>query len=124
MLLSLADRERMSIYKALDIAHLAEQDDLVVDPNQQLKLDTLYAVQALNRRSDVLYAAPNFIRRPQFVPNDPLYSQQWHYPLINLPQAWDVNTGSGAIVAGTGYWRNAQPPGFAGAIRRGLRFRQ
>lgn len=98
MLLSLAGRERMSVYKALDIAHLAEQDGGVVDPDQQLKLDTLYAAQALNQRSDVLYAAPNFIRRTQFAPNDPLYSQQWHYPLINLPQAWDVNTGSGTIV--------------------------
>lgn len=31
------------------------------------------------------------------VPNDPLYAQQWHYPLINLPAAWDITTGSANI---------------------------
>jgi serine protease len=106
MLLSLAGGERTSIFKALGIAHLAQQDVSAADPDQQLKLDTLYVAQALSRRPDVVYAAPNFIRSPQFVPNDPLYAYQWHYPLINLPQAWDVSTGSGAIVAvlDTGVW--------------------
>ncbi len=32
-------------------------------------------------------------------PNDPMYSSQWHYPQINLPQAWDVTTGGAVIVA-------------------------
>jgi len=33
-------------------------------------------------------------------PNDPLYatSQAWHYTQINLPSAWDVTTGSAAII--------------------------
>jgi len=43
-------------------------------------------------RNAYLYAAA--------APNDPLYaSHQWHYPLIRLPQAWDVVTGSPLIVA-------------------------
>jgi serine protease len=33
------------------------------------------------------------------VPNDPLYSSQWHYPQINLPSAWDITTGGAVIVA-------------------------
>ena len=35
--------------------------------------------------------------RAQAVPNDPLFSLQWHYPLVNLPGAWDVTTGSDAV---------------------------
>jgi len=26
-------------------------------------------------------------------PNDPRYEQQWHYPLIRLPQTWNITTG-------------------------------
>ncbi|GMT97457.1 hypothetical protein KH5H1_15760 [Corallococcus caeni] len=32
------------------------------------------------------------------VPNDPLYSRQWHYKNMNLPAAWDLGTGSESIV--------------------------
>ncbi|MEZ5578999.1 MAG: S8 family serine peptidase [Candidatus Competibacteraceae bacterium] len=53
----------------------------------------------MRRDSDVADAGPNYIRRAQFVPNDPLYRFQWHYPQINLPQAWDLTTGTDAIVA-------------------------
>ncbi|HEU5303376.1 MAG TPA: S8 family serine peptidase [Gemmatimonadales bacterium] len=33
------------------------------------------------------------------VPNDPGYgAAQWHYPAVNLPAAWDVTTGSAAVI--------------------------
>ncbi len=32
------------------------------------------------------------------MPNDPQYPRQWHYPLINLPQSWDVTTGSNTVI--------------------------
>ena len=38
----------------------------------------------------VEYAKPNYICRASFVPNDPYYSYQWHFPLINMPSAWDI----------------------------------
>ena len=44
------------------------------------------------------YAEPNYILKPSAIPNDPGYKYQWHYPLINLPQAWDITTGSGAVI--------------------------
>lgn len=69
------------------------------DPAQRAKLDTLYRVKALNLDSEVQSAGLNYIRRILFVPNDPYYQYQWHYPQINLPQAWDVTTGANAIVA-------------------------
>ncbi len=61
---------------------------------QREKLDTVMASKALARRADVALAEPNFIRHALVTPNDPLYPLQWHYPLINLPAAWDLTTGS------------------------------
>ena len=65
---------------------------------KQLKLDTLRVIDALNREPDIRYSEPNFIRRPLFVPNDANYAKQWHYPMINLPQAWDITKGSSDVV--------------------------
>ncbi|MEW6060026.1 MAG: S8 family serine peptidase [Actinomycetota bacterium] len=36
---------------------------------------------------------------PRATPNDPFYSFQWHFPPVQAPQAWDVSTGSGVVVA-------------------------
>jgi serine protease len=47
----------------------------------------------LRSRSDVLWAQPNYIDRAFATPNDTNYSFQWHYPAINLPQAWDSEKG-------------------------------
>lgn len=60
------------------------------------RLDTIRAVQALRARADVAQADLNYIRRPFLTPNDVMYSRQWHYPLIRLPQAWDITTGTPA----------------------------
>ena len=49
---------------------------------------------------DVAYAEPDLVLRPMLVPNDPQYSNQWHYfaPVpgtygANLPGAWDLTLG-------------------------------
>ena len=68
------------------------------DPNIQRKADTLHIIKSLRRRADVRYAQPNYIRRALAIPNDPQYPRQWHYPLINLPQSWDVTTGSNTVI--------------------------
>jgi serine protease len=59
---------------------------------------TLNRIRELREDPDVEYAEPNFIRRPFELPNDPGFLFQWHYPLINLPEAWDITTGSDEIV--------------------------
>jgi len=48
---------------------------------------------------DVEYAEPNYIFHALMTPNDPYYSYQWHMPMINMEQAWDLSTGSGVVVA-------------------------
>ena len=64
----------------------------------QHKLDTLQVIKALRGRGDVIYAEPNYIRKHCATPDDAFYSFQWHYPLINLPHAWDISTGSSDVI--------------------------
>ncbi|MDH5515671.1 MAG: S8 family serine peptidase, partial [Gammaproteobacteria bacterium] len=61
------------------------------------KWKTLQAVKQLRQQADVEYAEPNYIRQTTLVPGDQFYPLQWHYPLINLPQAWDITTGDNNV---------------------------
>jgi len=94
------------------------------------RAETLKLVRALNRRPDVLYAQPNYISKALNVPNDEFYPLQWHYPALNLPQAWDLTTGSSETVVAvvdTGIlYDPADPsrshPDFAGRVLPGYDF--
>lgn len=44
------------------------------------------------------YAEPNWICYPNAIPNDPRYNLQWHHPIVQSPQAWDIETGSNDII--------------------------
>ncbi|MFZ2754101.1 MAG: S8 family serine peptidase, partial [Lysobacteraceae bacterium] len=60
------------------------------------KSETLALLAKLRQRDDVEYAQLNYIFDFSLTPSDPLYPQQWHYPLISLPSAWNLTTGSSA----------------------------
>lgn len=66
--------------------------------SQRRKLDTLQAIKRLRRQEGVAYAEPNYILKPSMAPDDPYYRYQWHYPLINLPQAWEISTGEPDVI--------------------------
>lgn len=61
------------------------------------KSETLALLAKLRQRDDVEYAQLNYLFDFALTPSDPLYPQQWHYPLISLPSAWDITTGSSAV---------------------------
>ncbi|MCR5883134.1 S8 family serine peptidase [Rhizobacter sp. J219] len=63
-----------------------------------MKTATLQAIKRLRADPAVLYAEPNYIRHRMAVPSDQYYNLQWHYPLINLPAAWDITTGSNSVI--------------------------
>ena len=52
----------------------------------------------------VAYAIPDGVMKPLFVPNDPLYAQQWNLfedaGGVRLPDAWDQERGAPAVVIG------------------------
>jgi len=98
MLMSLGDKQsRQATFNALGIPAVNQQRFKFKSEKDQLKHDTLMAIKALRKRADVLYAEPNYIRTASAVSTDPLYSSQWHYPLINLPAAWDNETGDPGV---------------------------
>jgi serine protease len=67
------------------------------NPEDRAKWETLMAIKALRADPSVVYAEPNYILQAMATPNDPYYPQQWHYPLINLPAAWDLETGDANV---------------------------
>jgi serine protease len=97
-LLSIADPlQRAQIFDTLKLKWLAKhrlKDMYRHDVRQRLKWETLQVIKLLRKRTDIFYAEPNYIRSASLLPNDHFYNFQWHYPLINLPQAWDQTTGS------------------------------
>lgn len=62
------------------------------------KYNTLVEVKKLRQQQGVESADPNYIKTQLAAPNDNFYHLQWHYPLMNLPQAWDITQGSGNVV--------------------------
>lgn len=69
------------------------------------KLDAAASKQLmveLMKDPNVLAVEADIRLKPLFVPNDPLYAQQWHYKNgaggINLEPAWDITRGAGVVV--------------------------
>ncbi|MCX6367410.1 MAG: S8 family serine peptidase [Armatimonadetes bacterium] len=85
-------------------------------PPEEPKAGVLASVEALSNRG--ILASPNWMRYPtgrvpaqkgkngktvttraqaapgaQLVPNDPLYSRQWHFNMIRMPEAWNIQVG-------------------------------
>ena len=52
----------------------------------------------LGARPDVEYAQARYRVHPMFVPNDPLYREQWNFPLIDMERAWDINPGASSSI--------------------------
>lgn len=79
----------------------------------------------LMKDPNVLAVEPDLKVKRLFVPNDPLYAQQWHYKNgpggINAEPAWDITKGAGTVVAvlDTGITPHSE---FAGQVVPGYDF--
>jgi serine protease len=74
--------------------------DSIPDPQLLARWETLQTIKSLRRDPDVEFAEPNYRVHATAIPDDEAYPFQWHYPLIDLPSAWDTTTGDpGVIVA-------------------------
>jgi serine protease len=52
----------------------------------------------LRQRPDVEYAQPRYRNYAMARPNDPLYGQQWNFPLLDMERAWDIQPQAGSEV--------------------------
>lgn len=67
-----------------------------LNPDSYKIYKTLREIKKLQDDDNIEYASPNFIRKAKLIPNDEFFSFQWHYTAMNLPQAWDITTGTPA----------------------------
>jgi serine protease len=72
----------------------ADFDVISIEPGA----DPEAAAAALAARGDVEYAQPRYLNHTMYRPNDPLYSNQWNFPAIDMERAWDIQEGSGPAV--------------------------
>jgi len=99
-LFKLSQLSQISGYPAAISTTTVDTDEFQpADAVMRDKRETLRVIKSLTQQADIAAVRPNALRQIQFSPNDPLYRYQWHYPQLNLPQAWDLTTGTGAIVA-------------------------
>jgi len=68
------------------------------DPATRSKWETLLAIKMMGNDATVQYAEPNFLRKINLTPDDEFFDRQWHYSLINAPDAWDVTLGNPSVV--------------------------
>lgn len=128
-----ADQPLLMAFKSVEardatIASVSErlQSKRVMAPalgTRRTKQETVWAIKALARHAHVAAAEPNYWRRAKSTPDDPLYREQWHYPQIQLPDAWDITKGSRDVtvaVIDTGILRNH--PDFSGQLLDGFDF--
>lgn len=99
--LALAPRGRAGRTRLMDLGAGAQAraaaaplpDHGVMNPVQRTRYQTLLELKRLRRQPEVAAAGLNYRRYPYATPDDPFYGSQWHYPIINLPAAWDISTG-------------------------------
>jgi len=60
--------------------------------------DAAHVASTLARQSEVEWAHPNYMYWTKSTPNDPSYNRQWNFDLIDMPRAWDINTGANESV--------------------------
>ena len=74
--------------------------------------DTLALVKDLEARPDVVYAQPNTMMYALKTPDDSAYGIQWHYPAMNLENAWDIEDGTSnpvtVAVIDTGFYSSSR----------------
>ena len=55
----------------------------------QNRLDIDYLISVMDSNIETLYAEPEYLRKPLYIPNDPGFDQQCSMPSVKAIQAWD-----------------------------------
>jgi len=76
--------------------------DRIMTVKYSKNIDPLYVSAKMRKLPDVEWAEPKYLRRVDFIPNDPSYNStaQWNLLQINAQQAWDISQGDTSIIIG------------------------
>jgi serine protease len=86
-----------AVHKGFASEHLHLVGFEALDGHALTVEETGELVARLAQVPGVRFTEKNLRMYPTRTPNDKVYSAQWHYPALNLPAAWDVNTGVGTV---------------------------
>ncbi len=75
-----------------------QRKSMITDPTLSARWETLMTIKSLRSDPQIAHAEPNYRVRAYANTNDEAYPFQWHYPLINLPAAWDTTTGTQEVI--------------------------
>jgi serine protease len=94
------ERAIESILGGLDLrlnsTHAKDERFFIADVRPE---DLRSYIEALARDSRVEHVEPNYTYRVLMVPDDPMFAEQWSMTMVGAPEAWDISTGKGAVVA-------------------------
>ena len=65
---------------------------------EEARAATMQLLSRVRSHPAVLHAQPNHLFKLSQTPNDPLYPQQWHYPLIRMPETWGFAGGGSSAI--------------------------
>ncbi len=116
---AVVDRAGQDFGAKLQPMHSIATGAHVMKMNRKLSLAEAGALakEMMARDPSIEYAEPDRIMTRMMTPNDPRYTEQWHYYEatggLRLPAAWDSSTGAGVRVAviDTGYRPHADLSG-------------
>lgn len=116
---SVVDRAGQDFGAKLEPVRTTATGAHVMKMNRKLSLTEAGALakEMMARDPSIEYAEPDRIMTKMMTPNDPRYTEQWHYydatGGLRLPAAWDSSTGTGVRVAviDTGYRPHADLSG-------------
>ncbi len=96
---------RTAVPESVDAEQIGSFNQILcIELEQPGKDNVLAAIEELQRRDDVLYAAPDYVislsATTNTATNDPNVSEQWALDAIQLSDAWDVTTGSPSVMVG------------------------
>ena len=94
-----------SVNKTFSVENNAAQKiglDRIMTINYSKDIDPLYAASKIKELPDVEWAEPKYLRKVDFIPDDPIYnsSVQWNLFQINAQQAWDITQGDTSVIVG------------------------
>lgn len=80
-------------------------------------VDESAAIRALSLRPEVAFAELDQLHSPQWTPDDPYYTDQWHLVKVGAPEAWDLSPGSAdTVIAILDTGVDASHPDLAGKL--------